>query len=76
MVKCLKLNREATGLSFIPYPGELGQTIYHHVSEEAWNDWINHLTRLINEQRLDVADPKVKEVIEAEMKAFLFLENA
>ena len=74
MVKCKKLNREATGLTFVPYPGELGQTIYHHISEEAWNDWMNHLTRLINEQRLDVADTKAKTEIESEMKAFLFLE--
>jgi Fe-S cluster biosynthesis and repair protein YggX len=75
MVKCAKLNREAAGLTFVPYPGELGQKIYHHISEEAWNEWINYLTRLINEKRLDVADPQVKESIESQMKDFLFLEE-
>lgn len=75
MIHCVKLNRKAPGLTFLPYPGELGQTIYHHVSEEAWNDWINELTRLINEGRVDVSDPKAKQALEDQMKIFLCLNS-
>ena len=34
MVKCVKLGREAEGLDFPPYPGELGKRIYDNVSKE------------------------------------------
>ena len=36
MVQCVKLGREAEGLDFPPYPGELGKRIYESVSKEAW----------------------------------------
>jgi Fe-S cluster biosynthesis and repair protein YggX len=32
MVHCVKLQREAEGLGFAPWPGELGKRIYEHVS--------------------------------------------
>ena len=33
MVNCVKLGREAEGLDFPPYPGELGKRIYEAVSK-------------------------------------------
>ena len=38
MIHCIKLGREAEGLDFPPYPGELGKRIYEHVSKEAQPD--------------------------------------
>ena len=35
-VQCVILKREAEGLDYAPYPGELGQRIYENVSKEAW----------------------------------------
>jgi Fe-S cluster biosynthesis and repair protein YggX len=35
-VNCVKLGKEAEGLDFPPYPGELGKRIYENVSKEAW----------------------------------------
>ena len=40
MVKCIKLGREAEGLDFQTYPGELGKRIFENVSKEAWHQWI------------------------------------
>jgi Fe-S cluster biosynthesis and repair protein YggX len=74
-VRCAKLKREATGLDAIPYPGGLGQKIYDHISEEAWNEWLNSLTMLINEGRLAVDQPNVKEMLENEMIQFLDLDS-
>ena len=34
MVHCIKLNKEAEGLDFPPYPGELGKKIWESVSKE------------------------------------------
>ena len=35
MIQCVKLQREAEGLDFPPYPGALGKRIYEEVSKEA-----------------------------------------
>ena len=39
MVHCIHLKKEAEGLSFPPYPGELGKRIYDNVSKEAFELW-------------------------------------
>ena len=36
-IQCKHLNKEAEGLDFAPYPGELGKRIYHEISKEACN---------------------------------------
>ncbi|NDG35367.1 MAG: oxidative damage protection protein, partial [Betaproteobacteria bacterium] len=46
-VHCIKLNKEAEGLDFPPYPGDLGQKIYQSVSKEAWQGWVKHQTMLV-----------------------------
>ena len=51
-VHCIKLDKEAEGLDFAPYPGELGQRIFASVSKEAWQQWLGLQTMLLNEQAL------------------------
>ena len=58
LVKCVKLNKEADGMDFPPIPGELGKKIWENVSKEAWNQWIQHQTMLVNEYRLNLSDIK------------------
>lgn len=72
MVHCVKLQREAEGLAFAPWPGELGKRIYENVSKEAWAAWLAHQTMLINENRLSPLDPKHRAFLEGEMEKFLF----
>ncbi len=71
-VNCIKLGREAPGLEYLPYPGDLGQKIYEQVSQEAWQEWLNHQTMLINEQRLTPMEPKARKFLEEEMEKFFF----
>ena len=71
-VFCARLKRDAEGLSFAPYPGELGKRIYANVSKEAWSQWLAHQTMLINENRLSPLDPKARKFLETEMEKFLF----
>jgi Fe-S cluster biosynthesis and repair protein YggX len=42
IVHCIKLGREAEGLDFPIYPGELGKRIFENVSKEAWSQWVKH----------------------------------
>ena len=46
-VMCVKLGREAEGLDFAPWPGELGRRLYENVSREAWQEWLRQQTILI-----------------------------
>ncbi|MEN8133412.1 MAG: oxidative damage protection protein [Pseudomonadota bacterium] len=76
MVNCIKLGKEAAGLDYPPYPGELGKKIYTNVSKEAWQLWIRHQTILINEYRLTPVEPKARKFLEEEMEKFFFGEGA
>ncbi|MFO7602407.1 MAG: oxidative damage protection protein [Gammaproteobacteria bacterium] len=74
-VFCQVLKVEAQGLETPPYPGELGLRIYENVSSEGWNQWLQRLTSIINENRLSTADPSNVAVIEQHMVGFLFGEG-
>ena len=70
-VHCVLLKREAEGLDYLPYPGELGKRIYDSISKEAWAQWVAHQTMLINENRLTPIEPKARAFLVAEMEKFL-----
>lgn len=72
LVKCIKLGREAEGLDFQPYPGELGKRIFDNVSKEAWGGWIKHQTMLVNENRLNLSDIKARKYLAEQLDAYFF----
>jgi len=76
MVKCAKLGREAEGLDYPTYPGELGKRIWENISKEAWQLWLGRQTMLLNEYRLSPIDPKARKFLEEEMEKFLFGEDS
>ena len=75
-VNCSMLNKEAEGLDYLPYPGELGQRIYNNISKEAWQKWLGHQTMLINEYRLTPIEPEARKFLENEMEKFFFGEGS
>jgi Fe-S cluster biosynthesis and repair protein YggX len=76
IVKCIKLGREAEGLDFPTFPGELGKRIFENVSKEAWSQWIQHQTMLVNEYRLSLADIKARKYLTVQMEAYFFGDGA
>jgi len=74
-VLCVVLKLEAEGLEAPPHPGELGQRIYENVSKAGWQQWLDRLTMIINENGLSTADPGTIEIIERHMRGFLFGEG-
>lgn len=72
MVKCVKLGQEAEGLDVPPYPGELGKRVYENVSKQAWKGWLEHQKMLINENRLNLADPKARKYLAEQMEKHFF----
>ena len=76
MVNCIKLGREAEGLDYSPYPGELGKRIWENVSKEAWQGWIKHQTMLINENRLSLADARARKYLAEQLEKHFFGDGA
>ena len=75
-VQCAKLGKEAEGLDYQTYPGELGKRIFEHVSKEAWQMWLKQQTMLINEHRLSPIEPRARQFLEQEMEKFFFGEGS
>ncbi|ALS96980.1 oxidative damage protection protein [Lacimicrobium alkaliphilum] len=71
-VFCQYLNKEAEGLDFQLYPGELGKRIFDNISKQAWTEWQKKQTMLINEKKLNMMDAEHRAMLEKEMQAFLF----
>jgi Fe-S cluster biosynthesis and repair protein YggX len=72
MVNCVKLKQEAQGLDYPPYPGELGKKIWQSISQQAWQDWMDVQTRLVNENRLNLADARARKYLKEQMEKHLF----
>ncbi len=75
-VHCVKLKRDAEGLDFAPYPGEMGTRIWQSVSKEAWEEWKAVQTRLVNENRLNLADVRARKYLATQMERHFFGDGA
>ena len=75
-VKCVKLGREAEGLEKPPLKGETGKRIWEHVSREAWAQWLKQQTMLVNENRLNLADPRARKYLMEQTERHFFGEGA
>ncbi|MBQ1785035.1 MAG: oxidative damage protection protein [Gammaproteobacteria bacterium] len=71
-ITCSYLNKEADGLDFQLYPGELGKRIFNEISKEAWALWQAKQTMLINEKKLNMMNADHRKLVEEAMVAFLF----
>jgi len=71
-VMCAKLGQELPGLKRRPYPGPTGERIFNHISAVAWNEWVEHSKMVINEYRINSADPHAMRVLMERCEEFLF----
>ena len=74
-VYCVVLKRESEALEAPPYPGELGERIYANVSREGWQQWLERLVTIINENQMTSADLEAQKVIEQHLLGFIFGEG-
>ena len=71
-VFCQRLKKEAPGLDFQLYPGELGKRIFDNISREAWAEWQKKQVMLINEKKLNMMNLEHRQLLEKEMVSYLF----
>ena len=74
-VNCIKLNKELEGLDRAPYPGELGKKILESVSKEAWQQWLDYQTMLINENNLNLFEESSQSYLKQQMEIYFFSED-
>jgi Fe-S cluster biosynthesis and repair protein YggX len=75
-VRCVKFQKELPGLDAPPWPGELGQRVYEHVSAQAWKMWEDRQKMILNEYRLMPWQKEAQELIARQMQDFFFGEAA
>lgn len=69
-VFCKKYQQEMEGLARPPYPGPRGQDVFDNVSKQAWDEWLQHQTRLINEKHLNMMDAEARKYLAEQMDKF------
>lgn len=69
-VMCRKYGREMEGLPSPPLPGPEGQELWSTVSRQAWQEWQQHQTMLINENQLSLRDPQVRAWLKEQRNLF------
>jgi Fe-S cluster biosynthesis and repair protein YggX len=75
-VFCVKFQKELPGLDSPPWPGELGQRIYAHVSQEAWDLWEERMKMILNENRLLPFQKEAQLIVAKQMEDFFFGDGA
>jgi len=71
LVFCRKYQKELQGLDKPPYPGPKGEEIYKTISKEAWQEWLNHQTMLINEGSINLTNKESRNWLKDQMDLFL-----
>lgn len=74
-VLCRKYKKELEGLNMPPMPGKKGQELYENLSKQAWQEWLNHQTLLINEKQLNMMDLTARTYLNEQMEKFLSGDN-
>ena len=75
-IHCAKLDIDAEGLDFAPWPGPLGQRIYEQVSREAWEMWEERMKMILNEYRLLPFQKEAQQLVARHMEEFFFGSDA
>lgn len=69
-VFCRKYQTEMDGMDRPPFPGPAGHDIYDNISAQAWDEWLAHQKRLINEKHLELFDPNTRTYLQEQMERF------
>ena len=58
-----------------PFPGEKGEEIFSSVSKQAWMEWLQQQTMLVNEKQLDLSKKESRDYLSQQLESFLNNES-
>ncbi len=67
---CRKYQQSLEGLTTPPFPGADGDAIFQQVSKQAWQEWLAHQVKLINEKHLRLMDPSTQTYLQQQRELF------
>ena len=70
---CSRCTQAKDAMEKPPFRGALGQRIHENVCSECWGEWLGMQTKIINEYRLSLGDPRGQEMLDQQLKTFLNL---
>ena len=70
-VRCARCHQVKSRLSKPPFKGPHAKEIYEQVCADCWREWIPMGTKVINELRLPMDDPKAQKIYDQHMVEFL-----
>ena len=68
---CQKYQRLLPALERAPMPGATGAQIQQNYSRQAWEQWLQLQTTLINEKQLRLSDPATRSYLNEQRQKFL-----
>jgi Fe-S cluster biosynthesis and repair protein YggX len=71
-----RYKREMEGLEEPPFDSDFGHKIFHNVSQQSWQEWIERQKMLLNEYRLQPWQPQAQEFLVEQMQEFFFGDGA
>jgi Fe-S cluster biosynthesis and repair protein YggX len=72
-VHCQRCGKVAPKMPSAPFSNAQGQEIFAKICATCWREWIGMGTKVINELRLPLNDPKAQKIFEQHMMEFLNL---
>jgi len=72
--RCRRCGRPGPRLKARPFKGELGERVLENICQACWQEWVRMGTRVINELRLPLHEPKAQELYDRHMREFLLLD--
>ena len=76
-VTCVLSGREEAAISKrVPFREPLRAEVLASVGAPAWERWLEQQVKIINEYRLNLADPRSRDILEEQARIFLGLGGA
>jgi tetratricopeptide (TPR) repeat protein len=74
-VVCRRCGQVKPKLPGQPFRGDFGKLVYENTCAQCWQEAIGQGTKVINELRLDLSDPRAQKIWDASIREFLNLTD-
>jgi Fe-S cluster biosynthesis and repair protein YggX len=74
-VLCRRCGQVKPRLPGPPFRGEFGKLVYENTCAQCWREAIGQGTKVINELRLDLSDPRAQKIWDSNIREFLNLTD-
>ncbi len=70
-ITCARCGQHRPQMGFKPFQNELGQQLFDTICTVCWSEWLKTQQQLINHYALNLLDPKSKQFLVEQLRAFL-----